>query len=127
VAASPFPGPAAPIHPPAATADDPLQAAARELRSVLDTSDVPAGVINIVTGRADALSRVLAEHDDVDAVWYVGSQPGAAAVERASVGNLKRTWTEWVPRNWGDPLVGEGREFLRRSIQVKNIWIPYGA
>jgi len=101
--------------------------AATDLYSVFDTSDVPAGVINIVTGRADALARVLAEHDDVDAVWYVGSQSGAAAVERASVGNLKRTWTEWVPRDWTDPLTGEGREFLRRSVHVKNIWIPYGA
>ncbi len=101
--------------------------AATDLYSVLDTSDVPAGVINIVTGRADALARVLAEHDDVDALWYVGSQSGAATVERASVGNLKRTWTEWVPRDWTNPLIGEGREFLRRAVQVKNIWIPYGA
>lgn len=101
--------------------------AATDLYSVLDTSDVPAGVVNIVTGRADALARVLAEHDDLDAVWYVGSQPGATLVERASVGNLKRTWTEWVPRDWTDPRIGEGREFLRRAVQVKNIWIPYGA
>jgi aldehyde dehydrogenase (NAD+) len=100
---------------------------ATDFYSVLDTSDVPAGVINIVTGRTDALARTLAEHDDVDAVWYVGSQAGAAAVERASVGNLKRTWTEWTPRDWADPRVGEGREFLRRAVQVKNIWIPYGA
>ena len=101
--------------------------AATDLYSVLETSDVPAGVLNIVTGQADALARTLAEHDDVDALWYVGSQTGAAAVERASVGNLKRTWTEWTPRDWADRQVGEGREFLRRSVQVKNIWIPYGA
>jgi aldehyde dehydrogenase (NAD+) len=101
--------------------------AATDLYSVLETSDLPAGVLNIVTGPADALARTLAEHDDVDAVWYLGSQTGAAAVERASVGNLKRTWTEWTPRDWADPQVGEGREFLRRSVQVKNIWIPYGA
>jgi len=101
--------------------------AATDLYSVLETSDVPAGVINLVTGRADALAPVLAGHDDVGAVWYVGSHAGATAVERASVGNLKRTWTEWTPRDWSDPRVGEGREFLRRAVQVKNIWIPYGA
>ncbi len=95
--------------------------------SVLDTSDLPGGVINIVTGQADRLARVLAEHDNVDAVWYCGSHHGATAVERASTGNLKQTWTEWTPREWGDPRIGEGREFLRRAIQVKNIWIPYGA
>jgi aldehyde dehydrogenase (NAD+) len=101
--------------------------ATTDLYTVLDSSDVPGGVVNLVTGRAEALARVLAEHDDVDAVWYVGSREGAAVVERASVGNLKRTWTEWTPRDWADPRVGEGREFLRRAVQVKNIWIPYGA
>ncbi len=100
--------------------------AATDLYSVFETSDVPAGAINLVTGSRDALIKVLAEHDDVDAVWYVGSQLGAAAVEKASAHNLKRTWTEWTGREWLDPRVGEGREFLRRAVQVKNIWIPYG-
>jgi aldehyde dehydrogenase (NAD+) len=73
------------------------------------------------------MTATLAEHDNVDALWYVVAQRGAASVERASIGNLKRTWTEWVPRDWFDPQTGEGREFLRRAVQVKNIWIPYGA
>lgn len=100
--------------------------AATDFYSVLETSDVTAGAINIVTGRRDALARVLADHDDVGAVWYVGSQAGATAVEKASAGNLKRTWTEWNSREWLDPRSGEGRAFLRRAVQVKNIWIPYG-
>ena len=100
--------------------------AATDFYSVLETSDMPAGALNIVTGSRDTLSRVLAEHDDVSAVWYVGSQSGAAVVERASAGNLKRTWTEWTSREWLDPREGEGRAFLRRAVQVKNIWIPYG-
>ncbi len=95
--------------------------------SVLDTSDVPGGVINIVTGQSDALAKVLADHDNVDALWYCGSHTGATAVERASVGNLKQTWVDWTPRDWSDARIGEGREFLRRATQVKNIWIPYGA
>jgi aldehyde dehydrogenase (NAD+) len=99
---------------------------ATDFYSVLETSDVPAGAVNIVTGRRDALIKVLAEHDDVAAVWYVGSQSGARTVEQASATNLKRTWTEWTGREWLDPRVGEGREFLRRAVQVKNIWIPYG-
>ncbi len=99
---------------------------ATDFYSVLETSDVPAGVLNIVTGPRDALAKVLAEHDDVDAMWYVGSHAGATAVEQASAANLKRTWTEWDGREWLDPRVGEGREFLRRAVQVKNIWIPYG-
>ena len=99
---------------------------ATDLYSVLETSDVPAGTVNLVTGSRDALAHVLADHDDVDALWYVGSHAGATNVERASAANLKRTWTEWIGREWLDPRVGEGREFLRRAVQVKNIWIPYG-
>jgi aldehyde dehydrogenase (NAD+) len=97
------------------------------LYALLETSDMPAGVLNLVTGARDPLARVLADHDDVDALWYVGTHDGAAAVERASAGNLKRTWTEWGPREWLDPRQGEGRAFLRRAVQVKNVWIPYGA
>ena len=100
--------------------------AATELYTVLDASDVPAGVINIVTGAKDALAKVLAEHDDVDAVWYFGNQAAGAEVERASAGNMKRTWVEWHARDWMDATRGEGREFLREATQVKNIWIPYG-
>ncbi|MEQ1693617.1 MAG: aldehyde dehydrogenase family protein, partial [Gemmatimonas sp.] len=100
--------------------------AATDFYSVLETSDVPAGAVNLVTGSRDVLSKVLADHDDVDAVWYVGSHAGATAVEKASAANLKRTWTEWTGREWLDPRMGEGREFLRRAVQVKNIWIPYG-
>src|SRR5436309_426799 len=100
--------------------------AATELYTVLDASDVPVGVINIVTGAKDALAKVLAEHDDVDAVWYVGNQSAGTEVERASAGNMKRTWVEWHARDWMDARRGEGREFLREATQVKNIWIPYG-
>jgi aldehyde dehydrogenase (NAD+) len=100
--------------------------AATELFTVLEASDVPAGVINIVTGEKEALAKVLAEHDDVEAVWYFGNQAAAADVERASAGNMKRTWVEWLGRAWEDGTQGEGREFLRQATQVKNIWIPYG-
>lgn len=99
---------------------------ATDFYGVLETSDVPAGVVNLVTGGRDALVRTLADHDDVGAVWYFGSHAGATAVEKASAANLKRTWTEWSGREWLDPRHGEGREFLRRAVQIKNIWIPYG-
>ena len=100
--------------------------AATDFYSVLDTSDLPGGVINIVTGARDALAQVLAEHDDVDAVWYFGTRDGARRVEHASASNMKRTWAEWEPRAWDDARVGEGREFLRQATQVKNVWVPYG-
>ncbi len=98
---------------------------ATDLYQVLDTSDLPGGVVNIVTGPRDALAKVLAEHNDVDAIWYFGSAEGSAMVERASVGNLKQTWvSNGHGRNW---LREDSAEFLRHATQVKNIWVPYGA
>ena len=98
---------------------------ATDLYQVLDTSDLPGGVLNIVTGEKDVLAKVLAEHDAVDAVWYAGAQPGRAMVEAASAHNLKRTWT-FEARDWFDAAQGSGPEVLRRAVQVKNIWVPYG-
>jgi aldehyde dehydrogenase (NAD+) len=100
--------------------------AATDFYSVLETSDLPDGVVNIVTGAKAALARVLAEHLDVDGVWFVGDAAGGKAVEEASAGNLKRTWAVTRPRDWFDARQGEGREFLRHATQVKNIWVPYG-
>jgi aldehyde dehydrogenase (NAD+) len=94
---------------------------------VLETSDLPPGVVNIVTGERDALTQVLADHDDVDALWYFGSLEGSQRVEYASAGNMKRTWVSYGrSRDWLHRQQGEGEEFLRESTQVKNIWIPYG-
>ncbi len=101
--------------------------AATDFTQVLETSDVPAGVVNIVTGKRDALARVLAGHDDVEGLWSFGTQEGAKAIEAASAGNMKRTWCEWNSRrNWLDAVDGEGPEFLRQATQVKNIWTPSG-
>jgi aldehyde dehydrogenase (NAD+) len=100
--------------------------AATDFYSVLETSDLPPGVINIVTGERDALAKILAEHDDVEAMWYRGTREGAKAVELASASNMKRTWATWDARDWLDPDDGEGREFLRAATHVKNVWVPYG-
>jgi aldehyde dehydrogenase (NAD+) len=105
---------------------EPQPIAATEFYTVLETSDVPDGVINVITGAKDALAKVLAEHDDVDGMWYFGNAAGVKAVELASAANMKRTWASARSRDWLDPRQGEGREFLRRASEVKNIWIPYG-
>ena len=94
---------------------------------VLDTSDVPGGVVNVVTGEHAELAPVLAAHDDVDAVWYFGVASGMAEVERMSTGNMKQTWADGgATRRWRSGEQGEGEEFLRRATQIKNVWIPYG-
>lgn len=101
--------------------------AATDLYQVLDTSDVPGGTVNIVTGPRRELAPVLAAHDDVDGIWYFPYDGGAAEIERLSAGNMKRTWcAHGVQRDWYDAEQGGGREFLRRATQVKNIWVPYG-
>ncbi|MBI5945905.1 MAG: aldehyde dehydrogenase family protein [Chloroflexi bacterium] len=100
---------------------------AMDFYQVLDTSDVPGGVVNIVTGDRDHLVKTLAQHEDVDSVWYFGSAEGSYHVENESAANMKRTWTGYgLPRDWLDREQGEGHEFLHEATQVKNIWVPTG-
>jgi len=100
---------------------------ATDFYQIMETSDVPGGTFNIVTGPRDELMQTLAEHDDVKSVWYFGPESGSQKVEAASVGNMKRTWVNHgTTRDWFDIVQGEGREFLRHATQIKNIWIPYG-
>ncbi|MDE2856593.1 MAG: aldehyde dehydrogenase family protein [Chloroflexota bacterium] len=101
---------------------------ATDLYQVFDTSDLPAGVVNIVTGDRDHLVKTLVEHDDVDSLWYFGGAEGSRQVEARSAANMKRTWVNYgADRDWFDPIQGAGAEFLQESIQVKNIWAPTGA
>ena len=100
---------------------------AGHLSQVFDTSDVPAGVINLVTGRPAELLKVLAEHDDLDALWCHGDEATCATAKRLSAGNLKQVWTnEGREIDFFDPHYGEGRWYLQHACQVKNIWVPYG-
>lgn len=100
--------------------------AATDCYQVIETSDVPAGVVNIVTGPRDGLAKTLAGHDGVAGLWYIGGRKGVAMVEAESAGNLKQTWTEADgARDWAGSA-GQGRDFLLRATQVKNIWVPYG-
>ncbi|NML62652.1 aldehyde dehydrogenase family protein [Massilia sp. RP-1-19] len=101
---------------------------ATDLYQVLDTSDLPGGALNIVTGSADELAKTLASHADVDAVWrHDGSAEGCAEVERLSAASLKRTWVGGAKgRDWFDTKQAGGRAVLAHASQVKNVWIPYG-
>ena len=95
---------------------------------VLETSDVPSGVLNIVTGESKVLAKTLAEHDGIDAIWFAGDAETSAMVEKASTGNLKQTWTtRGLYYDLADSEKFAGDYLLRRATQVKNVWIPYGA
>jgi len=98
-----------------------------DLYQLFDTSDLPGGALNIVTGYTSQLLKTLAEHDDVDGIWCFGDAASAAAAKAMSVGNLKQVWTnEGRAIDWFNPKLAEGRWFLEHATQVKNIWVPYG-
>ncbi|MDX8498407.1 aldehyde dehydrogenase family protein [Mesorhizobium sp. VK4C] len=99
---------------------------ATDLYQVIEYSDIPAGAINIITGRSAELAGVLAKHDDVDGLWLFADADTCAKAEADSIGNLKRVWTgngrslDWTSGE------AAGEAFLRRAIEVKNVWVPYG-
>jgi len=98
-----------------------------DLYQVFETSDLPAGVVNMVSGRTAELLKVLAEHDDVDAIWSFAGEASSAAAKSLSVGNVKQVFSdEGRAIDWFNIEQGEGRWFLHHATQVKNIWVPYG-
>ena len=108
-------------------ASDPFPLAALEFTQVLETSDVPGGVVNILTGSHMELAPTLASHMDIEAVWSFGSRDVAQTIEAGAAGNLKRTWVNnALARDW-QGSAGEGRAFLEAATEVKTVWVPYGA
>jgi aldehyde dehydrogenase (NAD+) len=98
-----------------------------DLYQLFDTSDLPGGAVNIVTGYVSQLLKPLAEHDDVDAIFCYGDEATVASAKAMSTGNLKQVWTnEGRTIDWFDSKVAEGRWFLEHATQIKNIWVPYG-
>ena len=106
---------------------EPYPLSATDLYQVFETSDLPAGVVNLITASHEEVGKTLAGHMDLDAVWYFGSSGLTEEIERASATNLKRVWANHgLARDWFGIEQGEGRGFLRQATEVKNVWIPYG-
>ena len=99
-------------------ASEPYPLAATDFIQVLETSDIPGGVVNILTGSHAELAPHMASHMDIDAVWNFSSSPLQEVVEANSASNLKRTLT--APRVLGT------KDMLAAATEVKNIWVPYG-
>jgi aldehyde dehydrogenase (NAD+) len=98
-----------------------------DLYQIFETSDLPGGVVNMVSGRSSELLKVLADHDDVDAIWSFAGETNAALAKALSVGNLKQVFSdEGRAIDWFSVEQGEGRWYLHHATQVKNIWVPYG-
>jgi aldehyde dehydrogenase (NAD+) len=106
-------------------ASEPFPLAATDFVQVLETSDIPAGVVNILTGPHSDMAETMARHMDIDAVWSFGDAGLDAVIERGSATNLKRTWVQnGTAPDW---LAPDAKAFLSQSTAVKNIWVPYGA
>ena len=94
-----------------------------ELYRILEASDVPSGVWNVLTGSTDELLETLGGHLGVASVWVFGAERLLRRAQTLSAGNLKQTFgaegVDWMAR--------PGGEWLRRATQVKNVWVPYGA
>ncbi|WP_299044599.1 aldehyde dehydrogenase family protein [uncultured Tateyamaria sp.] len=107
-------------------ASQPFPLAATDFYQILETSDVPAGVVNILTGDHTDLAPHMAKHLNVDAVWSFSGSDLSATIEYAAAGNLKRTWVNHgIARDWMG-TEGEGKAFLHAATEVKTIWVPYG-
>ena len=105
-------------------ASQPFPLAATDFYQVLDTSDVPAGVVNILTGSHTDIAKPLAMNLNVDALWSFSSSPLSASIETASAGNLKRTWVNnGQTTDWSQD---HSKRFLQAATEVKNTWVPYG-
>jgi len=90
---------------------------------VLNTSDVPAGVVNIMTGKREELLSHFATHMDVNAIIYCGSNENQIKeVEELSVENLKRTQI-YKRTNW-DVASAQSPYFIEKCQEIKTTWHP---
>ncbi len=101
---------------------------ATELYQLLETSDFPAGYINILTTKQNSLNKILSEHENIDGIWFFSKNNNERLkVIQSTTSNLKRSWCPQSKNlDWSSKQKDFLEEFLYQSTQVKNIWIPYG-
>lgn len=96
------------------------------LAEVLHASDVPAGVVNILTGYREELTGQFASHMDVNAVVYCDAEADDAAdIQVRAAGNLKRVvdlvGTDWSKENAQNPYR------IKDTQEIKTTWHPIGS
>ena len=113
-------------------ASGPAALAAVSLAEVLATSDVPGGVVNVLTGRLPELAPVLAGHQDVNAIDLTGADPAdRAELERLAAGNVKRVFAAGPARaedgTAEDWAAAPGMRRLLAFLETKTVWHPVGS
>ena len=90
---------------------------------VLNTSDVPHGVVNILTGERKELIRHFASHKDVNSIIYCGdNNKEIKEIEKISVENLKRVKI-YKRKNWDDKT-SQSPYFIEQCQEIKTTWHP---
>jgi acyl-CoA reductase-like NAD-dependent aldehyde dehydrogenase len=103
-------------------ASEPAPLPAITLTEVLATSDVPAGVVNVLTGYTAELAPVLAAHMDVNAIDLTGvAAGGRAELERLAAGNVKRVFA--AEEDWTAP---PSPARMLAFLEIKTVWHPVG-
>ncbi len=97
------------------------------LTEVLATSDVPGGVVNVLTGRTAELAPVLAGHMDVNAIDLTGAEPAARAeLERLAAENVKRVFATNPDAAGDDWAATPGTRRMLAFLETKTVWHPVG-
>ncbi|KAJ8251073.1 hypothetical protein GJAV_G00216950 [Gymnothorax javanicus] len=107
---------------------------ALEFIQVLQSSAVPEGVVSIITGRRDQLTRALANHSVIQAIWYWGSREGCQYLQYTCCSPLKRLWLHAEEegdegrrdggRDWAVSHSSLMEEMWRQATQWKSVWVP---
>ncbi|KTG00548.1 hypothetical protein cypCar_00015306 [Cyprinus carpio] len=104
---------------------------ALEFIQVLQASDIPGGLVSIITGGRDQLTQALANHSVIQSIWYWGSKEGCQFLQYSCVSPLKRLWLHCeeeeereVGRNWTSSNPSLQEELWRKAVVWKSIWIP---
>ncbi len=104
-----------------AVASEAFPLAATDFYQVLETSDLPGGVANILTGNHAELAPHIAAHANLDAVWSFSSADVSKVIEKKSAATLKRTWV-----NNGQSRAWPSSTWRAQATEIKTVWIPYG-
>lgn len=109
-----------------ASAQDPRTAVV--LCECLATSDLPGGVVNLLTGHAAEIAPHLAKHREVAAVLaFTGEAALRTTLEKDATGSVKRVHTAPVDAvSWEVDGVGQGLGWIERHLETKTIWHPVG-